>query len=229
MILVSSSPNPRQSRVRGFSLIELLVVMGIVSSLIAVTVFASSSYMRSASFNSSLVKITGLLETARQHAVSQNTYVWVAFRPGEGEDLSLEAVLYSSRDGTDTLNWQGTVSPSDDRFAILTKREIFGGLQLLLPTVPPSIYNRINGLTPTASEDVANSLAFQWQGSGLSAPLDFTYTVQFTPRGEAKSSNALASHIDLGLAGIQGDVAVNAPVAVVRLAGISGRAKVYQP
>jgi len=102
---------------RGFSLLELLVVMTIMAILTAVMLPSIEGLNSSAKFNQSISEITGILEQARSYAVGQNTYVWVAFYPLDSSQLTgpqqdgsgnhLIVATYASNDGTDPIKWSG--------------------------------------------------------------------------------------------------------------------------
>ncbi len=111
---MKSHPTKRDS---GFTMVELLVVVAIMIVLVALTVPALTSMAKGNQMTQSLIEMTGLLEQARQYAISRNTYVWVAMRPNpngaNGDELSV-AVL-ASKTGTDPVTWSsyGTTVPDN--------------------------------------------------------------------------------------------------------------------
>jgi type II secretory pathway pseudopilin PulG len=77
--MVSSRPNPR-SRSTAFTLLELLVVIGILLILSVVTAISVSKVTRDAKVSSATNTIVASLGTARAIAVRDNAYVMVTFR-----------------------------------------------------------------------------------------------------------------------------------------------------
>lgn len=62
---------------RGFSLLELLIVIAIIVILAALTIPAMNSMGRSSSLNGAVQSVTGTLDLARQTAITQNRPVEV--------------------------------------------------------------------------------------------------------------------------------------------------------
>lgn len=93
----------RSSRRLAFTLVELIVVMGIIVVMIALVVPAVTSIARTNSVTRALYEVTGALENARTYAVANQTYVYVGFVQ---EDLTTEnrtrlvMATIASRDGT---------------------------------------------------------------------------------------------------------------------------------
>ena len=63
----------------GFTLIELMVVIGVISLLMVLVVPAVSNLKGSGDLTNAAFTISGALEHARSHALGNNTYVWVGF------------------------------------------------------------------------------------------------------------------------------------------------------
>ncbi len=91
---------PRTNK-SGFSLIELLVVIGIISTLLLVGVSALVSYYRIQTFNVAVAEVVTMLQTAKSYSQSQVTtcptgkkltgYLATFWNPqGKGYSLSIE-------------------------------------------------------------------------------------------------------------------------------------------
>lgn len=100
--MISSPPNVRkESPANGFSLVELLVVISILTLLVAGSMTAFRSGGSSQNVAQGVYEIAGLLEHARGEAVTRQTYVWVGFENlVEGGQSILVAGSVCSRDGS---------------------------------------------------------------------------------------------------------------------------------
>lgn len=93
---------------RAFTLVELLVVVGIMGLMLAITVVAFEGIGRGAKMRAALVTIKSSLSLARQYAISDRTLCFVVF-PDDRVDLSavtnLGATRYSAMFITTTARW----------------------------------------------------------------------------------------------------------------------------
>jgi prepilin-type N-terminal cleavage/methylation domain-containing protein len=102
-----------RGRSRGFTLLELLIVVGIIAVLLILIAPAFTSLKSAGDVTSAAYTIKGVLDTARTYAKANNTYTWVGFYeeditattptnnspayPGKGRIL---LATVSSKDGT---------------------------------------------------------------------------------------------------------------------------------
>jgi prepilin-type N-terminal cleavage/methylation domain-containing protein len=70
---------------RGYSLIEMLVVVAIIAIVSLVTVPNFINMQRSAKMKTSLRQITGDIRSARQHAITKNRRTMISFKTGTTE------------------------------------------------------------------------------------------------------------------------------------------------
>src|SRR4029077_19395652 len=73
---------PRQrdpESVRGFTLLELLIVVGIIATLLVLMAPAFTYIKGGTDVTSAAYTIKGVLDTARTYAKANNTYTWVVF------------------------------------------------------------------------------------------------------------------------------------------------------
>jgi len=72
------NPGPWRAR-RAFTLIEMLVVMGIIAILMVLVAPAFTTLKSAGDVTSAAYTIKGVLDTARTYAMANNTYTWVGF------------------------------------------------------------------------------------------------------------------------------------------------------
>src|SRR6266513_6266223 len=83
----------KRGRCRGFTLLELLVVIGIVALLMVLIVPAFTNIKSGTDVTSAAYTIKGVLDTARTYAKANNTYTWVGFYE---EDVSTSSVSHGT-------------------------------------------------------------------------------------------------------------------------------------
>jgi prepilin-type N-terminal cleavage/methylation domain-containing protein len=77
--LVDLSSLSRRERANAFTLLELLIVIGIVAVLLVLMAPAFTTIKSGGDVTSAAYTIKGVLDTARTYAKANNTYAWVGF------------------------------------------------------------------------------------------------------------------------------------------------------
>lgn len=201
------SPRTGSHEHRGFSLVELLVVMAILAFVAAMSVPAISGLTQGSTMNKNLLVLSGVLEQARQHAISKNTYVWVVLSLPASVNDPVKVGQIASRDGTDVLAW----SSAPQSLASSSVLEMVGRPQEL------HLVKIENSTRPDAGVALAN-VNIQ-EGSGLR----YTKAIQFTPTGEARVSSSVARYIDVAMLQSAG---TSPNQGILRIAGLTGRTSV---
>jgi prepilin-type N-terminal cleavage/methylation domain-containing protein len=100
--------------IRGFTLLELLIVVGIIATLLVLMAPAFTTIKGGTDVTSAAYTIKGVLDTARTYARANNTYTWVGFKEvdvsqdtsvspqisGPGRVGRVAMAIVASRDGT---------------------------------------------------------------------------------------------------------------------------------
>ena len=97
----------------GFTLLELLIVIGIIGLLLVLIAPAFTTIKGGTDVTSAAYTIKGVLDTARTYAKANNTYAWVGFAGSIGSTVTGNVALcvVASKDGTDlgtSVNQVGT-------------------------------------------------------------------------------------------------------------------------
>ena len=232
--------NPQQSTLNsvraGFTLLELLIVIGIIAVLLVLIAPAFTSLKTAGDVTSAAYTIKGVLDTARTYAKANNTYTWVGFYE---EDVSIPSLshgtdpctgcvgrlvmsIVASKDGTTVYdpNNLATIDPTKliqvgkltkiENVHLATFTDGLGTTGSAFDTRPAVTYDtaRIGDQTPPN----ASLTPFQYPvGSPPpSAQYTFVKAVQFSPRGEARIDNTnytLKTAAEVGIVQTHGNVA----------------------
>ena len=219
---------PSRLPILGFTLLELLVVIGIIALLSSLAGPAISSISKGSQMNQALAEVGGLLEQARQYAVAKNTYVWVAFDDSRsGEEDQLRIAVLASKGGTDLAAW-GT----DDTTGAAAQTQVLNRIrtfsQVKLSGADTFGAGEIADLPPAANSGDLGDAVFtiRLPGGGQGR---FSKAIQFTPAGEARNGATLIGVIDFGLQPSRGRAVVAKNGAVVRVNGLTGQHSIFRP
>ena len=193
-----------------FSLIELLVVMGIIGILSSLAMPAFNAIRGGGSLTKAANDVSGILEQARAYAMAQNTYVWVGFK----------------KEGTDTLLVGVSASPSGmtntDNLVSISRLVRIENLQLV---------------EAPASTARSPSNVVQLVGSGTAFPFSSgtnafaNQVLRWNSRGEARLDPATLSRvIEIGLQPSANGVIRNASnYSAIQINALSGAVSVFRP
>ncbi len=107
---MTASPGRAPRARRGFSLVEMLVVVAVIALISSFAAYAISSMKNSHDMTKSSHLLLGALEQARTYAMANNTYAWVGFFEENGASTSTNPAtsgigrvvisMVASQDGT---------------------------------------------------------------------------------------------------------------------------------
>ena len=81
------------SKVGGFTLVELMIVTGIIAILMVWVAPAFTNLKGAGDVTSAADTIKGVLEQARIHAMANNTYTWIGFYEEDGSKSSTNLIF----------------------------------------------------------------------------------------------------------------------------------------
>jgi prepilin-type N-terminal cleavage/methylation domain-containing protein len=114
----------QRGRASAFTLLELLIVIGIIAVLLVLIAPAFTSLKSAGDVTSAAYTIKGVLDTARTYAKANNTYTWVGFYEENVSNASspntdtppvgrLIMSIVASKDGTNVYgSGNGTIDPT---------------------------------------------------------------------------------------------------------------------
>jgi prepilin-type N-terminal cleavage/methylation domain-containing protein len=158
----------------GFSLVELLMVMGILSLLISTSVVALQSFNSAQRSTAAAYELASYLEMARSVAMARRTYVWVGLTSDTSQgrnDVAVGSVY--SKDGTGSNVAASNLAPLARAIRLpnaklATRGELMSSLQDRFGRATTSLASNVEGISFNVGP-----LAFS-EGSSLT----------FTPAGE---------------------------------------------
>lgn len=240
--------------IRGFSLVELLAVMGFMSLLLAVTVPAINALKGSGDFSRGVDEVALALNQARAHAMAKNTYVWVGFYeesatggassalpPFSGKGQVVLATV-ASVDGTRIF--EDGAAPATlpaDRLKSVGRLQKISRVHLADVGAPTGTgeSHRLDARpdAPYAGSEAENNRISS--DSTLKSPYPFqagSYTfhktIRFSPSGEVTINGAtLPKRLgEIGILPANGDqVMTSSPnVAAVQFSGMGGNVRTYR-
>ena len=203
------SPMTTSSR-RGFSLIELLVVVAVIGLVIALSGSALMDVARGQGMKRAIADVGGLLEQGRAEAMASSTWTWVGLKQQtSGPETELVAVLVASKDGS--------TNRADNNLRIVSKPLRIKNVQILGQLSKWA--NGIDGIKQTSDGNFGFSQKVRGENLNFAGNV-----VGFTPRGEAAiDQTSVPTWIEIGLQETRGLTPITNKTASLRVSGFSGQ------
>jgi Tfp pilus assembly protein FimT len=254
----SSSHSNYARRREGFTLVELILVLGMMAALMVFVLPAVNGLKNARNTTDAAYSIRDLLEFARNHALTNTTYTWVGFfeengvasptNPATAGSGRLVVSCVASKDGTSAYQ-QPIVNPvvpiDATKLVQVVRLTRFDNVHLRTFTNgtgsgTDTFAGRpaIPGTTPDNAKIGDNSppsslRPFQYPVGTASTPPQYLFTkiIQFSPRGECRINNdnfSIRALAEVGIQPIHGTVADENKRCAIQVNGFGGQVKVYQ-
>jgi prepilin-type N-terminal cleavage/methylation domain-containing protein len=238
-----------------FTLLELLIVVGIIGLLLVLVAPAFTTLKGETDVTSAAYTIQGALDTARTYAKANNTYTWVGFyeenvanpaSPNSSPPPVGRVILsiVGSKDGTTVYdaNNLGTINATKlTQIGKLTKVE---NIHLWTHTDTPSgtgstfdTRRNVASAYCIGDSSPANSATpFQYPVGSPAPPVQYVFrkAVQFTPSGEARvnnNSNSAQTAAEIAFEQTHGAATPSsapANLVAVQITGLGGNVNIYR-
>ena len=232
-----------QSRA-GFSLLELVIVVGIIGLLLVLMAPAFTTIRAGTDVTSAAYTIKGVLDMSRTYAKANNTYAWVGFSGSIGSTVTGNVALCvaASKDGTDL----GTsVNQVGSRIDITTGVTPVGKVMRLDNAHIGDTGTPTNNGTDFESRATVN-INYRIGASGTQYNSDYYFIeqgtqfdrwIRFSPRGEAVvkgGATQITQYAEVGLLSTHGTtlaVTINPAsgnLVAIQISGFGGNVRIYR-
>ena len=237
----------RGRRYSSFTLLELLIVLGIVAMLMLLIAPAFTTIKGGTDVTSAAYTIKGVLDTARTYAKANNTYAWVGFSGSIGSTVTgnVSLCVVASKDGTDlgtSVNQVGNrvdITPGLTPVGKIMKLENAHigdtGTPQPSPSPAPEFETRaavnVNYRIGASGSQYDSDYYFLEQGT------QFDRWIRFSPRGETVvkgGSTQITQYAEVGLLPTHATtmaVSINPAsgnLVAIQISGLGGNVRIYR-
>jgi prepilin-type N-terminal cleavage/methylation domain-containing protein len=227
-----------------FTLLELLIVVGIIGLLMVLIVPAFTIIKSAGDVTSAAYTIKGVLDTARTYAKANNTYTWVGFAGSIGDNITgqIQLVVVASKDGTDL----GTsVNQAGNRVEVTASVTPVGKVMRLENAHIGDTGNPTSDGTDFESRAAVNinyrigavGSAYNSDYYFIEQGTQFDRWIRFSPRGEAVvkgGSTQITPYAEVGLLPTHGTILAatinpaSGNLVAVQVSGFGGDVRIYR-
>ena len=214
---------------RAFTLLELLVVIGIIAILLVAVIPAMTTIFRAKGVASAADDVSGMLELARAKAMATGSYVYVGFVNTTNSDGNAELRCAA------VISMDGSSDTSSTNLRPLSKL-------LKLPSVIMTNYHSLPAVVQAAADDslkidtdyvIAFPATTYLRGKFNDAAFDSCPTVGISPQGEilqgASPTVFFRATTAVGLVQTHGVTPVTTNGAIVSYSGGTGQIRLTKP
>jgi prepilin-type N-terminal cleavage/methylation domain-containing protein len=207
----------KQGRSTGFSLVELLIVIAVIGIMSVFAMVGLGSASSSSQTHKAMSHLGGVMDFARQYAIAQNTYTYVAFNQ-VGDVLTTS--VFASRTGRPLFESATSYPENSPKITIIAPPKEISQMTL----APDGA--AYGGWTPPTPPTPATGPNRSW--SITSQGRTYDAIVAFTPSGAASvtTGGSLDEVIEFGLLPLDGN---GKKGFAVRVSGLTGLNRLLRP
>jgi prepilin-type N-terminal cleavage/methylation domain-containing protein len=236
----------QRERASAFTLLELLIVVGIIAILLVLMAPAYTTIKSGGDVTSAAYTIKGVLDTARTYAKANNTYTWVGFAGsiGPNSDPNLitgqvKLAIVASKDGTNLWSANNALPP--DKLTQVGKMVTLDNIHIGDTGTPQSSPSPLPEFETRTTVDSDHRIS-----TSPNTPYPFTVQqttfnkwIQFSPRGETLvhgGNFSIVKSAEVGVLPTHGTaLAVTQSgnvwlgnVAAIQIGGFTGDVRIYR-
>ena len=232
------------ARVCGFTLLEMLVVMGIMGLLLWITVPAIHSFSSAKALTRSAADIQAILAQARTQAMLRDSYVFVGFyesdgslsesvRPAPAGTGRIWVGVAAIKDGSQGYNLTNAALWNASNLTPVGKLRFFDNLHLATNALFYTSSVTANTVSPVGDPSSTNT-PFGWPLENSNTVTQFTQgVIKFTPLGTAMLPGSLTApeYIQIALIPTHGNLVLNNTpnAALIQVDAITGSVRTFLP
>ena len=222
--------------VRGFTLLELLIVVGIIGLLLVLIAPVFTTIKGGTDVTSAAYTIQGVLDTARTYAKANNTYTWVGFAGSIGATTTgqVQLAVVASKDGTNL--WSANNLLPAASLAQVGKMITLNNVHIGDTGAPQNDGTEFESRSSVDSDHRISSSA--------NSPYPFTVQqttfdkwIQFSPRGDTLvhgGNFSIVRYAEVGLLPTHGTTLAatinpaSGNIVAIQVSGFGGNARIYR-
>jgi prepilin-type N-terminal cleavage/methylation domain-containing protein len=228
----------------GFTLLELLVVMGIMAVIFVLTMPTIYSLNSSSGLTKSAADVQAILTQARTQAMLRDSYVFVGFYESDGSQADtvrpapagvgrLWVGAAVTMDGTQGYNLTNSTAWSVGNLTPIGKLRFFDNLHLATNASFYLTSSTSNTVSPVGDPSATNT-PFGWPIENSNSVTQFTSgVIQFSPQGTAMlpGSSTTPEYIQIALIPAHGNLVLNnlPNAAVIQVDAVTGSIRTFRP